>query len=595
MSDGASLAARGVGRCRLRGRGTVGTRRGVVARLMARFWRGALFVVVGVVVDDEDVGAGFGFALAVDGAVDKTLEFAGADGMLKFADGLGLDLADAFAGDLEDASDFFEGVGVAVADAVAEFDDFAFAVGEGFEHLFDAVFEHFLGGGIGGSAGGFVFDEVSEVAVFAFADGAIEADGVLADFHDSADLGDGEAGLFGEFFEGGFDAGALGDVFLDIAQAGHGFDHVDGDADGSGVVGDGAGDGLSDPPCGIGAELVAAFVFVFIDRAHEAGVAFLDDIEEGQAAVAVFLGDGDDEAEVAAGEVAFGLLVFPEDGADVLDAFGKFVRFFEDEGAKAVEFLAHDLDVFIADAFGVLAMDGDGGAEFLHLAADGLEFAHEGDDAPGAKAEFFGEGGHAATAGVEAFAKFGDAGLIGLARVGEEARESFPVLPVEFEEFFDGAKVGGDALGDLLLGVDFGGRDAHGAIEGKFARVDLLEGFDGLGDDVVAFEAAASEDHAGGFDLFREANFLFTGEQWDGAHLREVHSDGVVDASAAGLFGDGFFEIADEGFVVFGLDVFGASVGLGIKPEAVEIGGEAGGFFGSLAAGDAHGAQGFAG
>jgi hypothetical protein len=53
-----------------------------------------------------------------------------ADRVLQLADRLRLDLADALAGDLEDPADLLEGVGVAVADAVAELDDLALAEGQ---------------------------------------------------------------------------------------------------------------------------------------------------------------------------------------------------------------------------------------------------------------------------------------------------------------------------------------------------------------------------------------------------------------------------------------------------------------------------------
>ena len=46
-----------------------------------------------------------------------------ARGVLELPDRLGLDLADALAGDLEDPADLLERVGVAVAQAVAELDD----------------------------------------------------------------------------------------------------------------------------------------------------------------------------------------------------------------------------------------------------------------------------------------------------------------------------------------------------------------------------------------------------------------------------------------------------------------------------------------
>src|SRR6516225_5197074 len=57
-----------------------------------------------------------------------------------------------------------------------------------------------------------------------------------------------------------------------------------GNADGARLVGDRARDRLPDPPRGIGRELV--------DRLHQADIAFLDQVEELQAAVGVFLGDG---------------------------------------------------------------------------------------------------------------------------------------------------------------------------------------------------------------------------------------------------------------------------------------------------------------
>ena len=66
-------------------------------------------------------------------------------------------------------------------------------------------------------------------------------------------------------------------------------DHVHRDADGARLVGDRAGDGLADPPGGVGRELVAAAVFELVHRLHQADVAFLDEVEELQAAVGVLL------------------------------------------------------------------------------------------------------------------------------------------------------------------------------------------------------------------------------------------------------------------------------------------------------------------
>jgi len=84
---------------------------------------------------------------------------------------------------------------------------------------------------------------------------------------------------------------------------------VDGDADGAGLVCNGAGDGLTDPPGGVGAEFIAFAIVVFFHGAHEAGVAFLDEIEEFQATVVVALGDRDHEADVGLDHLVLGLFL----------------------------------------------------------------------------------------------------------------------------------------------------------------------------------------------------------------------------------------------------------------------------------------------
>src|SRR5262245_41743469 len=61
--------------------------------------------------------------------LQETLELLGPNRVLQFADGLRFDLADAFAGHLKDPADFFEGVGVAVTQAIPQLDDLAFAIG----------------------------------------------------------------------------------------------------------------------------------------------------------------------------------------------------------------------------------------------------------------------------------------------------------------------------------------------------------------------------------------------------------------------------------------------------------------------------------
>ena len=87
-----------------------------------------------------------------------------------------------------------------------------------------------------------------------------------------------------------------------------------------------AGDRLADPPRRIGRELVAAAVFELIDRLHQADVAFLNEIKELQAAVGVFLGDRNHQAQVGldhfflrAAGFFFALLDLLDDAAEFRD------------------------------------------------------------------------------------------------------------------------------------------------------------------------------------------------------------------------------------------------------------------------------------
>ena len=81
-------------------------------------------------------------------------------------------------------------------------------------------------------------------------------------------------------------------------------------ADSAGLIGDGAGYGLANPPGCVGREFIAAAIFEFIRRAHETDIAFLDQIQKVQATVDVLLGNRDDEAKIGFHQVFFGAFGF---------------------------------------------------------------------------------------------------------------------------------------------------------------------------------------------------------------------------------------------------------------------------------------------
>src|SRR6516162_8597168 len=74
--------------------------------------------------------------------------------------------------------------------------------------------------------------------------------------------------------------------------------HVNGYADGARLILERTTDRLPYPPGGVSRELEAASIFELVDSLHQTDVAFLDQVEELQATVAVFLCDRDHEAQV---------------------------------------------------------------------------------------------------------------------------------------------------------------------------------------------------------------------------------------------------------------------------------------------------------
>src|SRR5215212_6171326 len=90
---------------------------------------------------------------------------------------------------------------------------------------------------------------------------------------------------------------------LGASHAVDGIDNVRGQADGAGMVGDGTGDALADPPRSVGREAVAHLGVEFLDGPDQARVPLLDQVLEWHATPPVFLGDGDHEPQIRLDEL----------------------------------------------------------------------------------------------------------------------------------------------------------------------------------------------------------------------------------------------------------------------------------------------------
>src|SRR5437899_7771592 len=239
--------------------------------------------------------------------IQKAAQLAAAARVLELAQRLGLDLADALARHRELLADLFQRVVGIHADAEAHAQHALFAWRQGRQYAGGGLAQIGLNRGVDRQDRVLVLDEIAEVGIFLVADRGFQRQGLPHDLQNPVHPLERHAELLGKLLGRGLAA----ELVEHLARLTHDFadtvDHVHGDADGARLVGSRARDRLPDPPRGVGRELVAAAILEFVDPLHQADIAFLDQVEELQAAVGVFLGDGDDEAQVRLNHLLLGL------------------------------------------------------------------------------------------------------------------------------------------------------------------------------------------------------------------------------------------------------------------------------------------------
>src|SRR5215472_15843217 len=226
--------------------------------------------------------------------------------MAQLAQGLGFDLADTLAGDRERLADLFERMLGAVFQTKPHLDYFLFARSQRPEDLCGLVFQVHVDHGFGRRNHGPVFDEVAQMRIFFFTDRRLQRDRLLSDLEHLAHLGHRNIHALGDLFRGRLTPQLLDQLPRGADQLVDGLDHVHRNADGAGLIGNGAGDGLANPPRCVRGELVAAAVLELVHGFHQADIAFLDQIQELQPAVGVFLGDRYHQAQVRFNQLALG-------------------------------------------------------------------------------------------------------------------------------------------------------------------------------------------------------------------------------------------------------------------------------------------------
>jgi hypothetical protein len=150
-----------------------------------------------------------------------------------------------------------------------------------------------------------VLDEVAEpgVAVAVRADRRLERDRLLTELEDVLHLIGTHLDLLRDLLDRGLAPQRLGQVASDARYPVHPLDHVHGDADRAGLVGERARDRLPDPPGRVRRELEAPPPVELLDRADQAEVALLDEVEQRETAARVALGDRNHETEIRLDQV----------------------------------------------------------------------------------------------------------------------------------------------------------------------------------------------------------------------------------------------------------------------------------------------------
>src|SRR5688500_18739882 len=74
----------------------------------------------------------------------------------------------------------------------------------------------------------------------------------------------------------------------------------------TGLIGQSARNTLSDPPCGIGTEFESLPVLISLGRLHQSDIAFLDQVEQGEASPRIMFGHVHDQSEIATDQFILG-------------------------------------------------------------------------------------------------------------------------------------------------------------------------------------------------------------------------------------------------------------------------------------------------
>ena len=167
------------------------------------------------------------------------------------------------------------------------------------------------------------------MTVLLLADGGFQADRFLSDFQDFTNPLHRHIHLGRDFLRGGVVAQFLEELAGHPDDLVDSFHHMNRDADGPGLVGDGTSDGLADPPGGVSGELEALSEVKLLHSFDKTQITLLNQVQELHPTAHIPLGDRDHKTQVGLSQPLLGPLplldglsqLHPDLVGDILTSF----------------------------------------------------------------------------------------------------------------------------------------------------------------------------------------------------------------------------------------------------------------------------------
>src|SRR5271170_907559 len=182
----------------------------------------------------------------------------------KLAQRLGFDLPDAFTGYVKLLPDLFESVLALAADAEAQADHFLFFRRQGLQNISGLVAHVRIDHRIHGRTYLAVFNQIAQRGFAVAAYWSFQRHRIARNGLEFLDLLHGNVHAAADFVVGRDAAKFLFELAGGAQELVHALVHVHRNTNGAGLVGDGARDGLANPPGCVGGELVATPVFELV-------------------------------------------------------------------------------------------------------------------------------------------------------------------------------------------------------------------------------------------------------------------------------------------------------------------------------------------